>query len=141
MARRNTLSKRLADLDSKPKSSGPPMPGQRQEDDKPIDGVVFVMMNLIVLFGIIVAAVFFGTNSIESSIENEIADTLKANGVTEVEVIATGIGQRSKLATGTAAASPARMSLGTDPTPCSAAWRYQRDLSTSRCVEKNGAKP
>ena len=72
MARRNTLSKRLADLDSKPKSSGPPMPGQRQEDDKPIDGVVFVMMNLIVLFGIIVAAVFFGTNSIESSIENEI---------------------------------------------------------------------
>ena len=89
MARRNTLSKRLADLDSKPKSSGPPMPGQRQEDDKPIDGVVFVMMNLIVLFGIIVAAVFFGTNSIESSIENEIADTLLANGVTEVEVIAT----------------------------------------------------
>ncbi len=89
MARGSKLSKRLRDLDSKPAPSGQPMPGQRQPDDKPIDGVVFVMMNVIILTGLIMAAVIFGTRTIESGLEDRISTTLKNNGVTEVEVRAT----------------------------------------------------
>ncbi|NND02125.1 MAG: OmpA family protein [Acidimicrobiia bacterium] len=89
MARGSKLSKRLRELDSKPTSGGTPMPGQRKEDDKPIDGVVFAMMNLIILAGLVIGAVIFGTRSIESGLEERISTTLKNNGVTEVEVRAT----------------------------------------------------
>lgn len=86
----SNLSKRLRDLDKKPKSSGPPMPGQRDSDnDKPIDSVVFAMMTLTALFGLVLLAVIFGTRSIERGLEERIQNTLRANGITEVEVRAT----------------------------------------------------
>jgi len=65
------------------------MPGQREPDDKPIDGIVFLMMNLIVMSALIVGAVIFGTRTIESGLEERISETLKREGVTEVEVRAT----------------------------------------------------
>jgi OOP family OmpA-OmpF porin len=82
------LSKRLRDLDNKkPRPNLPPMPGQRDpNDDKPMDGVVFVMMSMTGLVALIVLAVFFGTRSIESGLENKIAADLEGFEVTEIDV-------------------------------------------------------
>jgi OOP family OmpA-OmpF porin len=89
MARKNSLSKRLRDLDSKPSPSGTPMPGQRKEDDKPLDGIVFLMMNLVIFAGLVIGAVIFGTRTIESGLEDRIKTTLENNDVTVLEVRAT----------------------------------------------------
>lgn len=82
------LSKRLRDLDKKkPRPNMPPMPGQRDpDDDKPVDGVVFVMMSMTGLVGLIVLAVFFGARSIESGLETKVAEDLAQFEVTEIEV-------------------------------------------------------
>lgn len=85
----SNLSKRLRDLDKKkPKSGGPPIPGQREsDDDKPIDSVVFIMMSMTAVLGLMLLAVMFGSRSIDRGLEERILNTLEANGISDVEVI------------------------------------------------------
>ncbi len=86
----NNLSKRLRELDKKPASNRPPnlppMPGQLDDDGRPMDGVVFAMMSLIGLLALIVLGVVFGTKSIEQGLEERITQTLHGGGLTGLEV-------------------------------------------------------
>jgi outer membrane protein OmpA-like peptidoglycan-associated protein len=86
----NNLNKRLRELDKKPASKRPPnlppMPGQLDDDGRPMDGVVFAMMSLIGLLALIVLGVVFGTKSIERGLEERITQTLHGGGLTGLEV-------------------------------------------------------
>lgn len=84
-------SKRIRDLSRRTGSPPPPLPGRGdEEEDKPVETAVFVMVSLLVLLGLIGAAVIFGTATIERDLESRAAARFAAEGLVRVRAVADG---------------------------------------------------
>lgn len=77
---------------TRPSNLGPSRPGFRQErdDDVVMSGAMFWLAVVVAFVVIVVLAVRFGTSSIEADIESRANGLLEANGLTAVNVQASG---------------------------------------------------
>ncbi|RPI20200.1 MAG: hypothetical protein EHM57_08510, partial [Actinobacteria bacterium] len=86
-------TKRLKELNRQAaaarRSNGPRFPG-KPGDDTPVSWLNFVMVGGIAFLIFLALAIFFGTRSIEGSLESRALAVLGAAGFDEVEVDASG---------------------------------------------------
>ncbi len=95
MARRKKrLAQRLQSATSPGEDASntpPPVFGAPDEDDRPVELAAFVGASLVGLLIIMGLAVLFGVRSVEGTLESQTLGLLRANGIRDVEVDATGL--------------------------------------------------